>query len=557
MKRNHLLTAIFTLLLLAGTAPRIQAQTFTKHVITFNDKNGSPYTIGNPHAYLSPKAIQRRRRQGIAIQTSDLPVSPRYVDSLKAVPGVDILYTSRWFNQAVIQVANPAALQKVQTFSFVSATSAIAGRVAAPNGEAAVKFNARTASYDYGSATGQISIHEGAYLHDKGFTGDGMLIAVLDAGFPGVNTAAPFKHLSERGRIKGTRDFVSGGNNVYTSSTHGTLCLSTMAARSAQMTGTAPNASYVLLRTEEDGKEQPIEENNWIAGAEYADSIGADVISSSLGYTTFDNPSFNHTYFDLTGDATQITQAADMAAAKGMIVVNSAGNEGNSSWIYITPPADGDSVLAVGAVNAAGQAVSFSGYGPTADGVIKPDVVGVGAGTQLIAPGGQLTAGNGTSYATPIVAGLVTCLWQAFPQRTNMEIINVVKASSSHFQTPEDQIGYGIPNFRMAYDSLYRRSQQDTAFIRGLLKEETLKVTPNPFYSQLYIYYQSASNEDVHLRLVDNNGKTLAQRKVFGTEAAYGYYSWQEATFSGLPAGIYYLQFIQGRKKRTARVLKL
>ncbi|WP_295116672.1 S8 family peptidase [uncultured Chitinophaga sp.] len=554
MKRNHLLLpSVIAILLLQALPLRTQAQTFTKHVISFTDKNGSPYQLSQPQKYLSSKAIQRRRRQGIAIEATDLPVAPRYLDSIRNIGGVTILYTSRWFNQAVIQTSSPAALLRIQDLPFVKGTSAVAARMAPPSGEVPAKFNAKTSGIEYGSASGQINIHEGEYLHDKGFTGNGMLVAVLDAGFPGVNTAAPFRHLD----IKATRDFVAGGANVYTASTHGTHCLSTMAAQSPLMTGTAPNASYVLLRTEEDGKEQPIEENNWIAGAEFADSIGADVISSSLGYSTFDNPAFNHNYFQLNGDALEITQAADLAARKGMIVVNSAGNEGNSNWIYITPPADGDSVLTVGAVNNAGQIASFSSYGPASDGAVKPDVVGVGVATQIITADGSLSAGNGTSYSTPIIAGLVTCLWQAFPQRSNMEIIDVVKASSSQYNAPDDQMGYGIPNFRWAYDSLYKRAQQDTAFIRTILKEERLKVTPNPFYSQLYIYYHSTSSEDVHLRLTDNTGKTLAQRKLGAAAATYGYYLWQENLFGGLPTGIYYLQLVQGNKKTSAKLLKL
>lgn len=549
--------AVTSLLLLQGFSMHVHAQTLSKHVITFVDKSGSPYTIGNPKAYLSARALQRRRNRGIAIDISDLPVSPRYLDSLRAVPGVNILYTSKWFNQAVIQLTNTTALQRVRAFGFVLSTAAIAARRASPQEIVPVKWNVREATIDYGAGQHQIEIHEGQYLHDKGFTGEGMLVAVLDAGFPGVNTAGPFQHLFESGRIKGTRDFVAGGANVYTASMHGTHVLSTMAARSAAMTGTAPNASYVLIRSEEDGKEQPIEENNWIAGVEYADSIGADVISSSLGYTTFDNPAFNHSYWDLTGDMLEISRAADMAAAKGILVVSSAGNEGNSSWVYITPPADADSVLTVGAVDASGRPATFSGYGPAADGVIKPDVVGMGVAARLIGPNGELTAGSGTSFSTPIVAGLVTCLWQAFPQRTNMEIINVVRASSSRFHNPDDQMGYGIPNFRLAYDSLYRRAQQDTVFIRNVLNEALLKVAPNPFYSQLYIYYHSLSNADLHLRLIDNNGKTIAQRKLAVAAATYGHFLWQESMFSGLPAGIYYLQLVQDNKKSVAKLVKL
>lgn len=569
MKRNlHLHVTISLFFILQALSSHTAAQTFTKYVISFTDKKGSTYQLSQPQQFLSQRAIERRRRHNIAIDSTDLPVLPRYLDSIRSVPNVNILYTSRWFNQAVIQTSDAQSLLRIRLFSFVESTAAIAARQSAGTGKAPVKNNvqqttgdkpiyARGASFDYGYGYGQINIHEGIYLHDKGFSGEGMLIAVLDGGFPGVNNAGAFSHLFSNSRIRATYDFVNGSTDVYKYSTHGTHCLSTMAAEMPEMTGTAPNASYVLLRTEEDGKEQPVEENNWVAGAEFADSAGADLISSSLGYSTFDNPVFNHTYFDLNGDATIVTQAADLAARKGMIVVNSAGNEGSSSWVYITPPADGDSVLAVGAVNAAGQPAAFSSYGPVINGVVKPDVMGVGVATQIVSSDGKVATGSGTSFSTPIVAGLVACLWQAFPQRSNMEILNVVKASSSRFTTPDDQMGYGIPNFRIAYDSLYKRAQQDTVFIRGMLQDEQLKVTPNPFYRQLYVYYQSVSNQPVYLSLSDNLGKMVAQRRFEPGASTYGHYLWQDDKFGGLPAGIYYLQLLQGDKKSTAKLVKL
>jgi Subtilisin-like serine proteases len=547
-----------SLLLYSGLQLSAQAP---RYLISFTDKHNSPYRLDAPAAYLSERALQRRTRQHIAIDSTDLPVNPAYIDSLLKAGHVQVLYTLRWTNQAVIRSSDDEALQKIQALPFVKEVNRNAARISGEDLERLqpiIKAPARqtgTKEMDYGSAYTQIHLHEGEYLHHRSMKGDGMMIAVFDAGFLSVNNSSAFTPLRNRQQIIATRNFTDNTADVYAYDDHGTHCLSILAANlPGEMTGTAPEAAYVLLRTEEEGGEQPIEEVNWAAGAEFADSLGVDVISSSLGYNTFDDPGFNHSYAQMDGHSLAISRAADMAAAKGMIVVNAAGNEGNISWRYLLAPADGDSVLTVGAVNSQRQPASFSSYGPAADGRVKPDVAGLGVGTSFITSDGSVGTGNGTSYACPVVAGLVACLWQAFPRRSNMEILQAVKASSSRYTTPDNRIGYGIPNFRVAYDSLLRQEMADSAYIREQLAGQLIKVFPNPFTTRLNIYYQSAAAEPVHLQLIDGMGR-VSRNRTAASYGSYGYFTW-ETGLEQLPTGIYYLRMVQGNSTQVVKLMK-
>ncbi|MET7001331.1 S8 family serine peptidase [Chitinophaga defluvii] len=563
-----LLSAILVscfLILATGTAVLAQ---LPRYVISFTDKKNTPYQLGAPEQYLSPAAIQRRQRQQINIDSTDLPVTPAYVDSILRAGNVTVLYTSRWFNQVIIQTNDASALQKINGFPFVKTTMPAAQRLAPGPAIAPGKLSETvdsgnipllrsTAADYYGNAFDQIHLHEGEYLHNKGKRGAGMIIAILDAGFSGVGDNKAFAQLRNQQQLIATHNFTDNTTEVFDFGTHGAFCLSALTAYlPGQMVGTAPEAEYVLFRTEENGMEQPIEEHNWIAAAEMADSIGVDVISSSLGYNLFDNPDYNHTYSQLDGKTTIIAQAAALAVRKGMIVVNAAGNEGNHPWKYLLTPADADSVLTVAAVDKALQVATFSGYGPTADGRIKPDVAGLGVGTVLVNTDGTLTSGNGTSYATPVLAGLVTCLWQAFPHRTNMDILRAVKACSSQYRQPDYRIGYGIPNFRAAYDTLLKMELQDTAYIRQTLDNHPVKAFPNPFNDQLRIYYKASANLQIMLELMDAAGRIVRKRSLPAVDMNYGYFNWQDG-LSSLPAGVYYLRVIQGTVKSTLKLVKL
>jgi len=307
---------------------------------------------------------------------------------------------------------------------------------------------------NYGRAKHQNDMLNLGPLHNKGFTGKGIKIAVFDAGFSGSDTIDVYKNMNAENRIIATWDFVDNQENVFHSHSHGTQVLSTIAANlPGKMVGSAPDASFVLCRTENDNSESLAEEINWLRAVEWVDSIGVDIIHSSLGYSTFDDPSTNHTYDELDGDKTIITKAADMAAARGIIVSTSAGNEGSGSWKYITAPCDGDSVLCTGAVDKYQIRSGFSSIGPTADGRTKPDVVAMGTRTIVAHPNNRIYGSNGTSFSSPIIAGFVACLRQAHPDRSHMDIITAVKMSGDQYALPDPQYGFGIPDAAFA-DSL-------------------------------------------------------------------------------------------------------
>jgi serine protease AprX len=449
------LTCLWAAFLLLSEA---RAQS-TRYIIQFRDKGSNPYSFSNPLAYLSQKAIDRRTRYSIAMDSADLPVTPRYIDSVRLAGSVTILNASKWLNSVTIKTTDASALDKISRFPFVQAVSAVAARNAQVAGdkfaleEVTGERTTRTLAdyFNYGSSHAQLAIHNGQFLHNIGLRGQSMIIGMLDAGFFQYTSLHAFDSVNANGQVLGIYDFVAKDNSVVEDDTHGMECFSTIAANMpGQFVGTAPKASFYLFRTEDASSEYPIEEHNWVCGAERVDSAGGDVISSSLGYNLFDNPAFNHTYADMNGRTTMAARGAEAAAKKGMLVVNAAGNEGTNSWHFIITPADGDSVLAVGAVDANGNPAAFSSYGPSSDGRVKPDVASVGVGTTVQAPNNSIGTNNGTSFACPNMAGLATCLWQGFREFNNMKILQAVRLAGSSATRPNTQIGYGIPDVRKA-----------------------------------------------------------------------------------------------------------
>jgi hypothetical protein len=443
-----------------------------KYWVKFTDKTNTPYSIENPEDFLSQKAIDRRTNQGIAIEENDLPVDPAYIQAV-INEGAEILTVSKWFNSVTVYATSSSVINAIELLPFVlSVEKDNLGN--APSNEESVKpffeneweeeiVNTNLkgissgSSYDYGSAFNQIDMLNGIALHDAGYDGSGMTIAVLDAGFLNADVIDGFDSLWINGQILGFKDFVEPASpDIFGSHYHGTMVLSTMGAYlPTEMVGTAPKADYWLLRSEDGGTEYLIEEINWVSAAEFADSVGVDIINSSLGYTTFDDASQDHTYANMDGNTTPITIGADIAASKGILVVNSAGNEGNSSWHYIGAPADGNEVFTIGAVNSSGNYASFSSTGPTYDGRVKPNVVAQGQGSTVIsAYSGNITTGSGTSFSSPITAGMVACLWQAHPDKTNFEIMTAIEESASLASNPNNQLGYGIPDYLEAHNQL-------------------------------------------------------------------------------------------------------
>ncbi len=448
-----------------------QAQ-FTRYLVKLKNKGGTPYTFANPIAYLTQRAIDRRTRYGIAIDSTDLPVTPAYVTQIRNVPNVTVLNVSKWLNSVSILTSDPNAITTISGFPFVQSVSGIAARTVGNGRPNRDKFELEESLtgppstgrpggiegdyYNYGTGPyNEIHMHNAEFLHNIGLRGGSMRVALLDAGFTGYSNLKSFDSMNANGQLLGTWDFVSGNSDVNDHS-HGMQCLSIIAANiPGQFVGKAPKAKFYLYRTEDAPTEYPIEEHNWSCGAERADSNGTDVISTSLGYTTFDNSIFNHVYAtDMNGNTTMCAIAADLAAKKGMLVFAANGNDGSGAWHFLSTPADGDSVVAVGAVNSSGAVGAFSSYGPSSDGQVKPDVASVGVSAYIQNTNNTIGTGNGTSFACPNMAGMGTCLWQGFPEFSNIKIVRAIQRAGSIFATPNDRIGYGIPNLKSAFANL-------------------------------------------------------------------------------------------------------
>lgn len=472
---------------------------FTRYIIQLKDKAGSPFLTTNPSQFLTQRSIDRRIRYNIAVDESDLPVPQAYLDSIFLTGNVNILNVSKWLNQVCIQTTDEAALFKINAFSFVKKAAPIAartGNIILPINKQldaankpipfaiANKPQSPTDFYIYGQSFPQVHLHNAEFLHNHGFRGQGMQLAIMDAGFYHYQSLPTFDSVRNNNQILGTWDFVDNKASVNEEFAHGMHCFSTIAANiSGTFVGTAPATSFYLFRTEDVGSEYPVEEQNFAAAAERADSLGVDVFSVSLGYTTFSNPIFDYSYNNMNGNTTISARAADFAAKKGIFVTVAAGNEGTNTWHYITTPADADSVLTVGAVNVNSQVASFSSFGPSSDGQIKPDVAAVGNGAIIANQNtGFPTFGYGTSYACPITAGIATCLWQAFPEVNNMGIIDALRKASDKFPAPDDRTGFGIPDVKKAFVQLLKKLYTQQISINNVCKTSisfTVKIATN------------------------------------------------------------------------------
>lgn len=530
-----------------------------KYYIQFTDKNNSPYSINNPEEYLSQRAIERRIRYNIDIDMKDIPVNPQYLQGV-ASTGADILNPTKWFNGVTIETSDPGVITAIEALPYVlSATKSpvtivneskktfFINESSSDSPPYAVNLK-ESSSLDYGPSFNQIHMLRGDEMHAMGYRGEGLVIAVLDAGYDNADNLEVFDSLWNNGQILGTRDFVDGGEVTFNKHYHGTCVLSCMGGiLPGELIGTAPDADYWLIRSEDGGSEYLIEEYNWVSAAEFADSAGADIINSSLGYSDFDDPSQNHTYEDMDGNTTPITVGADVAASRGMAVVTSAGNSGSSSWYYITAPADGDSVYSIGAVNWEGIPSNFSGHGPTYDGRIKPNIAAQGEGTYYAIPSGGFTYGNGTSFSSPIIAGMVACLWQANPYKSNMDLLSSIQASGTLASAPDNKIGYGIPDFMAANNIL--------TVIEGNEEEVLTNISlyPNPFSSSFDLRLDAESGSDTRLSIVDMTGRIVIENTYHLTKGE------NVISVSGLgniPAGIYFMRLDNERSSVTLKVVK-
>jgi serine protease AprX len=476
-----------------------------KYFIPFTDKNLSSFSTSNPEDFLSARAIERRIKYEIEVDFDDLPVNSEYIDSLTKI-GFNVLGSSKWLNGAIVQTNDNSLLQRLKEISFILPFDYDSVKWQGSGGGELINrsedFTQENYSLVYTETNTQTNIMNGNYLHDRGFKGKGLQIAVMDLGFLNVDNIDAFDHLWESNGILGSHDFVKGTNpGVFSSGSHGTIVLSTMAALIPDLySGTAPEASYYLMRTEDGETEYRIEEAYWLLAAEYADSAGVDIITSSLGYTTFDNSLMNYNKSELDGETALITVAAEMAFKKGILVITSAGNSGNKDWYNISFPADGKNVLSVGAIDTSLQLAEFSSRGPTADGRIKPEVVAVGSRTKIVNASGIISIGYGTSFSAPQVAGLVACLWQSNPDKSPAEIRDAVIKSSSKFFNPDNNYGYGIPDFGIALSTLN---------FEALESGQNIRISPNPFQTGFHFRFENIQTAVESIRIISSMGKIV------------------------------------------------
>ena len=438
--------------LMAAFALSASAEKTYKYRVNLKDKQGSAYSIDKPEEFLSERALARRNRQQLPVDETDLPVSQAYVKELQGM-GLKLVTSSKWNNTVVLEVEDTLLMDKVASMPFVSKVKkvwtqpdSIPSRDKKRKKE--VTNDVKETGQYYGKAFRQINIHGGDSLHAAGFAGKGMHVAVIDAGFYNADKIKFFKKMD----LLGTRDFVNPQSDIYAENSHGMKVLSCMAAQTKNaFVGTAPEASYWLLRSEDADTEQPVEEDYWAAAIEFADSVGVDVVNTSLGYYEFDKGYGGYRYRDLDGHTSLMSHSASMAADKGMVVVCSAGNSGNDAWKKVTPPGDAEHVLVVGALNSELKNAEFSSVGNTSDGRVKPDVMAIGKGSVVSGNDGSVSKANGTSFASPTMCGVVACFWQACPWLSAKEVVKAVQQAGDRVDFPDNIYGYGVPNLWKAY----------------------------------------------------------------------------------------------------------
>lgn len=557
---------MISLLIIAISSLQGMAQSNNQlYHIKLKDKENNRYSLENAGEFLSQRSLERRQKQGIQLGKDDLPVSESYLLELEAM-GLKPIVVSKWLNTVIASSSNYDLLESIRSKPFVQNASLandlnnsvisfqeekpfFANEYYDQNYIPVVNQHKSIQVFDYGDSFNQIDMLNGIELHNNGYTGEGMVIAVLDAGFTNVNQLEAFDNLWDNDRILGSRDYVQPGNDVFAPGVHdhGMSVLSVMGGfLPGSLIGSAPDASYYLIRTEDGSAEYLMEEYFWVMGAEYADSLGVDIINSSLGYTEFDDPEENHTYEDLEGNTTVITIGADKAAEKGILVCNSAGNYADDPWLYIGAPADADSILTVGAVDPEGNWATFSSIGPTSDGRIKPTIVGQGQQTIVAAPWGGIFAGDGTSFSSPLLAGMTACLWQANPDFTNMEVIQALIQSASQYTEPDEYLGYGMPDFQEADNILGVVNISDNDFLFEV------EVSPNPFNDILNLNLNIDVDGNIGLSIIDITGREIynySDRLNSGKQTL-------NLEIPSIPSGVYFLYSRFDNRTNVKKILK-
>ncbi len=481
------------------------------HIVEFTDKNDSPYSVFRPQEFLSARALYRREKTGVQIDEYDIPINTTYINKVLGM-GVNLHGTSKWLNAIAIHTMNQDILDKIVLLPFVKRVKALGKfrKITPPEVPKPKPKRDRKQHTDnyYGEGFNQVRMLAGDALHQLGYTGKGVHVAIFDGGFEHVNRMPVFDSLFAEERILGTWDFVQGDPHVYEASTHGTDVLSCMGSKAPHLlVGTAPDAYYYLFTTEDVQGEFQIEEFNWVAALEHADSLGVEVVNSSLGYTHFNDTTMSYEYDDMNGQTAYISRGAEIGVSRGILVVNSAGNEGRSDWHYVGAPADAPGVLSIAAVRGDGRRANFSSWGPTPDGRIKPDIAAQGFGT-VVSNNYKYAVKRtaGTSFSSPVMAGMVASLKQAFPESPIESIKQAIKRSSTQFNQPDSSLGYGIPNYFVAYI---------------LLNEATVVLdhTGNMFSTfgtvgnRLSFIIEQKKNTPVEVYLIDKLGQIKYQTK--------------------------------------------
>lgn len=512
--------------------------------VYFNNKPSAATFLANPLTMLTQRALDRRTAQNISLDVTDVPVEQSYITQIAAANGITVMAKSRWMNALHIR-GTQTNIQALTNLSFVNYVTFAnhslnpGGRISQNNKISAVNKQFETqVIYNYGGAQNQIEMLNGHLLHQQNYTGQGKVIAVLDSGFLGVDTAIPFQNLITNNQILGGYNFPDQNTNYFSRHNHGSNVLSTMGAfAEGQLVGTAPNAKYYLFITEDINSENPVEESYWVEGAELADYYGADVINSSLGYFGYDNPNYSHQYDDMTGNKTFSSRGANMAFNKGIVVVISAGNSGATSEPHIGTPADATGALTIGAVNSLEQYATFSSIGPSYDGRVKPDVCAKGLGTTVCSPSGTIYNSNGTSFSSPVIAGMAATFWSAVPNLTAQQVVQFIKQSSDNYNNPTIQKGYGIPDFQLALTTALN--------LETIYTNESFVVYPNPSENQ--ITFQLLKNQKGILYFYDVLGKNILTKEISENN--------NTLDIQNLSKGVYYYKF-ESNKVFKGKIIK-
>lgn len=527
---------LFLICFVLGLTISLYGQNPNCYRIYLSDKNNSPYSINNPIEYLSQRAIDKRTRFNIPITEQDLPVNPQYKQQILALhPQMQLLAVSKWQNTISVYCTDNEVVQQIRSLPFVDSVLTIGSTQLQSDTTSATPENPipmvqntlslEKGDINYGDGFGQIAIHNGHLLHADGFMGEGMLIAVIDGGFKGLESAPFYRKLINQDRLVGRYslrpNFVD--ETYLQGARHGTQVLSVMAANeNGLFVGTAPHASYALIHSECGETEQPFEEDILGNAFELADSLGADVINGSIGYTKFDDfPRGNHSYADMNGFNCFASRSANLLGEKGIITCMSAGNSGNNSWYYISSPADAYNILAVGACNRDSVIANFSSHGYSYDGRVKPDITSMGKSATIYYSNDFIFQSDGTSYSSPVAAGLCACLWQAMPCYTATQIMEIIRESSHLYDNPNPEMGYGIPDFYRAYTSHVGISSY---------KPLQLIVYPNPASDKLYLTNLDGNIQS--LSIYNASGQLVLQHTVNDDSII-------EINITDLPVGFY------------------